>query len=1004
MKRLFLTVGFLLAWMATASAQCTGAGGVPFNCVANPPPQPGDLIYGGSLSQQALGGGAGTGSWTFTEFMGSGTVPGLFTTLGSTGPFTLPSWTTLTRPTCSSGNKLGANTTTGFPDYCNGSGWISLGGGGGGGGSPAGSTGNVQTNGGGGVFGALTDTQLTTRIATFTSSLKGLVPPSGGLSTTFLNGAGGFSVPPGGGGSSYALPDIIGTYGADPTGAADSTTAFQNAAASGAWVIVEGGTYKISNTIPVATSTYLVGGGTTVVTVTSTSTSLPMFSFANGVNNAGVSGMTITRSVTPVAGAYGIVTDHTAAFGDVERITLADLEIENQWNGLSLGPTNYSVIRDLVIENCLSDGVNLFNTVGSSGAGSNPLQWTLDHVLSQFNAGHGFELNGLLNSQIKSGSPISVGEWKNLSTFANSSGGIYVAGSTASPFWGFRIGSNSFIGGDGSTEINLDSFGGNHLIEADIELAGQSATGPHGGTPQSNVGYGIFVSTNNSGVNIKANVNANSYDGIYCAANLFSTLTAPCQVTGSQVTNNGVALVSGSRSGITLASGSGGGMVVSGGYIGCWNESAGTCPQQYGYNIGTDKFFSTGAVVALGNNATAAFNTGVTLTVSCLDTLAGGTCNSGGGGGGGVSSVVGATGAVTLGNLISGGVAPLASPGLTGVPTAPTAGGGTNTTQLATTAFVQTALAGAGGCTFTLAPLSGGGLTTSPGTVGCTSSSADIYITPIANNTFLANTSGSTVSPVANNISTFMDSAVGATAGEIFYRGTSGWAALAPGTTGQVLTANGSGANVSWGSGGGGGGVTSIATGTGLVGGPITSTGTIAFANIPNNTLLQNHSGGSAQPVGSNISDFLDSATGATAGEILYRSTGGWAALAPGTAGNVLTSEGSGVNPQWLTPTSASLADPGFLVIPIAGSAHNYIRQWGNATISSGTSVAVTFPQACPTGILGDPQVTPAASGGVQVSAAAGSVTLSGFTIFGVNSGTGGSLTGQPFNWSMECF
>ena len=38
--------------------------------------------------------------------------------------------------------------------------------------------------------------------------------------------------------------------------------------------------------------------------------------------------------------------------------------------------------------------------------------------------------------------------------------------------------------------------------------------------------------------------------------------------------------------------------------------------------------------------------------------------------------------------------APLASPALTGVPTAPTASSGTNTTQIATTAFVQTAIGG----------------------------------------------------------------------------------------------------------------------------------------------------------------------------------------------------------------------------------------------------------------------------------------------------------------------
>ncbi len=40
-------------------------------------------------------------------------------------------------------------------------------------------------------------------------------------------------------------------------------------------------------------------------------------------------------------------------------------------------------------------------------------------------------------------------------------------------------------------------------------------------------------------------------------------------------------------------------------------------------------------------------------------------------------------------------LAPLASPALTGTPTAPTAASGTNTTQLATTAFVQTAIANA---------------------------------------------------------------------------------------------------------------------------------------------------------------------------------------------------------------------------------------------------------------------------------------------------------------------
>ncbi len=58
----------------------------------------------------------------------------------------------------------------------------------------------------------------------------------------------------------------------------------------------------------------------------------------------------------------------------------------------------------------------------------------------------------------------------------------------------------------------------------------------------------------------------------------------------------------------------------------------------------------------------------------------------------GVSSVVGQTGIITLANLTSGGVASLASPSLTGVPLAPTATGGTNTTQIATTQFVTSAV------------------------------------------------------------------------------------------------------------------------------------------------------------------------------------------------------------------------------------------------------------------------------------------------------------------------
>lgn len=847
---------------------------------------------------------------------------------------------------------------------------------GGGGGTPGGSNGQVQVNSSS-AFGGLTNAQLTADINSFTRSLSGSVPaPGGGGTTRYLGEDGNWTVPPGSGGitwpatgdvviangtsspggvapagtnclvssggswttgacagGGYALPDIIGTYGADPSGGVDATTAFQAAGASGHGVIVESGTYKISGTVPITTNTYLIGVGQASTTVTSTSTNAPMFTLANGVNHAGISGMTLTRSVTAVLFGEGIVTASNGAFDDVEQITFTDLDIKNQWYGMVLGPTNWSLVRDVILEHNLADGLTMLNTTGNSSVGSNPLQWTLDHVLSQFNAGRGFSVAGVAETKSPA-PPISIGEWKNISTFANNGVGIGVFGAPTVPIWGVRLGSNSFIGGDGSTEIYLDTWGGNHLIEADIELAGTGPTGPGcpgACTPPTNIGYGIFVTGANTGVNIKANVNANSNDGIFTQANLFGALTAPTQIHGSQITNNGVAGTSGARSGVTLASGSGGGLAISGGYIGCWNFNPTFCTQQYGLNIATDKISSVGAVIAAGNNASAPYFTSVTLTTnSCLDGLAGGTC-----GGGGGSGNVSGPGSSTNGYL----------PQWSGT-------GGTNL-------------------------------------------STGVPVGTSGNNTVIETTGSGLVLPGILPVAT-----------------TGAFGAVKP--DGSSITISGGVLSATT---GGGGTMTSL---TGILNGgvtfsptTVTTSGTAFLTPCANNLLLANISGFSQSPLCLNISSYLDSAVSSTTGVILNRNGGGWTASSPTTLGlaPIASPNFTGANPPTLNGSTylalspvASLANPGYIAFPISGTANNYLRQWGNATIASGTSVAVTFPFACAHAILGNPQVTPAASGGVQVSAAAGSVTLSGFTIFAVNSATGGSITSQPFNWSMECY
>jgi hypothetical protein len=195
---------------------------------------------------------------------------------------------------------------------------------------------------------------------------------------------------------------------------------------------------------------------------------------------------------------------------------------------------------------------------------------------------------------------------------------------------------------------------------------------------------------------------------------------------------------------------------------------------------------------------------------------------------------------------------------------------------------------------------------TGPGlTGGPITSSGTVALASIANNDVLANTSGGSAAPVATTVPALLDAAIANTQGGILYRGASTWSALPPGTSGQVLATQGAAANPQWVAAGGSGTVTSVATGTGLTGGPITSSGTVALASIANNDVLANTSGGSAAPVPTTVSALLDAAIDNTQGDILYRGASAWAALGPGTSGQFLKTQGAAANPVWASASAA---------------------------------------------------------------------------------------------------
>ena len=157
-------------------------------------------------------------------------------------------------------------------------------------------------------------------------------------------------------------------------------------------------------------------------------------------------------------------------------------------------------------------------------------------------------------------------------------------------------------------------------------------------------------------------------------------------------------------------------------------------------------------------------------------------------------------------------------------------------------------------------------------------STGTVSLAAIADARLLANVSGSSAAPVAASLTAMLDYSIGATQGQILYRSGSAWSVLAPGVTGQVLTTGGAAANPSW------------------------ANAPTSGAAIPNLRIVSNISGSSATPTGNTLSQILDAVISSVRGTFLFRTNSGWTNLAPGVSGQYLTTRGSSQDPIWTTP------------------------------------------------------------------------------------------------------
>lgn len=100
---------------------------------------------------------------------------------------------------------------------------------------------------------------------------------------------------------------------------------------------------------------------------------------------------------------------------------------------------------------------------------------------------------------------------------------------------------------------------------------------------------------------------------------------------------------------------------------------------------------------------------------------------------------------------------------------------------------------------------------------------------------------------------------------------------------------------------------------------------------IPSQTVLGNARSFLGTPQALSTSAVLDF-IGSTRGDVLYRGAAGWAALPPGTSGDVLTTGGAGADPSWVTPSSS-----GGTVTSVALSAPPIFTVTGSPVTTSGT-------------------------------------------------------------------
>lgn len=357
--------------------------------------------------------------------------------------------------------------------------------------------------------------------------------------------------------------NVIDDFGATGNGVTDDTAAIAAALATGYNIYFPAGTYLTTSAVTISgVGQQMIGAGRGNTTININSATASGIVIANGEQSFAIRGITVTRSGSPVAGAYGI-----NALASCSQSTISDVLTQRHYIGIGLGPTDYSLCENSFSQQNVSHGVYLVNSA-TNGA----LQWQLNNVSSQENGGWGFQAQAATGVD-----SITMGTWTALASFSNTLGGASFLGLSGANINDVRI-LGGFFGQDGNDEIYLDTYGSfNTIRDVFTELPGTGPTGPTLTTAASNIGGGIVTTASVVDISISgARINGCSNAGI-------SISSAVNNISGCTVTNNGLSPPTGGEIGITIQGS--GRANINGCTIGNTN---GNTTQQYGISSTID--------------------------------------------------------------------------------------------------------------------------------------------------------------------------------------------------------------------------------------------------------------------------------------------------------------------------------------------------------------------------------------------------------------------------------